>query len=96
MRPSGYGASISRTSDVPDPGSSHASTSCVDLTENRIRLMWRKNAIGEWKESWLSIGEELVTMLTKQRRITGLLGFVFMWQTTDGGGKWYPYQYRQH
>lgn len=66
----------------------------VDFTARRVRLLWRKNAIGEWKESWLPIGDELVEMLDRQRRITGLLGHVFMHHTDDD--KWVPYLYRQH
>jgi integrase len=68
----------------------------VDLSGRRVRLLWRKNVLGEWKESWLPIGDDLVSMLEKQRRVTGLLGFVFMWRSDDEQGKWMPYQYRQH
>lgn len=68
----------------------------VDFPGKRVRIMWRKNAVGEWKESWLPIGDDLVGMLERQRRVTGLLGHVFMWQADDGSGKWMPYLYRQH
>lgn len=68
----------------------------VDFVDKRVRLYWRKNAVGEWKEAWLPISEELSNILRRHQRITGLLGHVFMWQSDDGSGKWLPYQYRQH
>jgi integrase len=66
----------------------------VDLPGKRVRLMWRKNNQGEWRESWLPMSEDVIEALKKQRQVTGLLGNVFMWRTDDG--KWLPYQYRQH
>ena len=68
----------------------------IDLAGRKVRLFWRKNAAGEWKEAWLPIGGDLSAMLERHRKVTGLLGHVFMWQSDDGSGKWLPYQYRQH
>jgi hypothetical protein len=68
----------------------------VDLSGRNMRLLWRKNAIGEWKEPWLPIGVDIESMLEKQLRVKGLLGFVFTWQSVDGRGKRMPYLYRQH
>lgn len=64
----------------------------VDFHKNQIRLMWRKNNIGEWREYWLPMTDELADMLKVQRKTTGLLGYVFMRCTTDG--KWVPYEAR--
>jgi integrase len=66
----------------------------VDFTGGRLRLRWRKNNAGEWRESWLPMTDDLVEALKKQRQMTGLLKFVFMCSSTDG--TWVPYQYRQH
>lgn len=66
----------------------------VDFKIQRVRLRWRKNNAGEWRESWLPMSDDLAEALRKQRQVTGLLGNVFMWRTDDG--KWLPYQYRQH
>jgi len=66
----------------------------IDFTGGRLRLRWRKNNAGEWRESWLPMTEDLVDALKKQRQVTGLLPYVFMTQTAEG--RWVPYQYRQH
>lgn len=62
----------------------------VDFTKKRLRLRWRKNSIGEWRESWLPVGDELLDMLKVQRKATGKLDFVFMRCTDDG--PWVPYE----
>ncbi|BDD87032.1 integrase [Desulfofustis limnaeus] len=64
----------------------------VDFTKKRLRLRWRKNSIGEWRESWLPVGDELLDMLKVQRKTTGKLEFVFMRCTDDG--QWVPYEAR--
>ena len=66
----------------------------VDLAGKRVRLRWRKNVKGEWREAWLSIKDEMAAMLEQQRRVTGLRGFVFMYHTDDN--QWLPYEKRQH
>lgn len=66
----------------------------IDFISQKIKLCWRKNNAGEWRESWLPMSDDLAEALRKQRQVTGLLGNVFMWRTDDG--KWLPYQYRQH
>lgn len=43
----------------------------VDLEGHRIRLRWRKNQLGEWREAWLPIQRELSAMLGKQKEIEG-------------------------
>ena len=66
----------------------------IDFQGRRVIVRFRKNNIGEWKESYLPISDELIGMLKQHQKVTGLLGFVFMYQTDDE--KWVPYQYRQH
>ena len=66
----------------------------VDFKAAKIRLRWRKNNAGEWRESWLPMSDDLANSLKQQRQVTGLLGNVFMWQAHDR--QWLPYQYRQH
>lgn len=66
----------------------------VNFKDNRILMRWRKNNAGEWREKWLPMSDDLVSALRQQRKVTGLMGNVFMWRTHDG--QWLPYQYRQH
>ena len=66
----------------------------IDFFGRRIAIRYRKNNIGEWREQYLPISDELVDMIRQHQKLTGLLGFVFMHHTDDG--KWVPYQYRQH
>lgn len=66
----------------------------IDLIGGRVRLRWRKNNAGEWRDAWLPVSRDLLGALKTHRFKTGLLGNVFMWQTHDR--KWLPYQYRQH
>jgi len=66
----------------------------VDFNARRVRLHWRKNQAGEWKEAWLPMSDDLEKALRSQRQITGFMPRVFMHQTSDG--QWVPYQYRQH
>lgn len=63
-----------------------------DFQKKQLRLMWRKNNLGEWREYWLPMTDELVEMLKVQRKVTGLLGYVFMRCADDG--KWVPYEAR--
>lgn len=39
----------------------------VDLEAHRIRLRWRKNQLGEWREAWLPIQPELSELLGAQK-----------------------------
>lgn len=66
----------------------------IDLIGGRVRLRWRKNNAGEWRDAWLPVSRDLLGALKTHRFKTGLLGNVFMWQTHDR--QWLPYQYRQH
>jgi integrase len=66
----------------------------MDFNGRRVIIRFRKNNIGEWKESYLPISDELIGMLKQHQKVTGLLGFVFMYRTDDE--KYVPYQYRQH
>lgn len=65
----------------------------VDLKGKRVSLSCKKNRVGEWETHSLPIGEDLIGMLGKHRRVTGLLGHVFMVCTPEG--KWVPYSERR-
>lgn len=64
----------------------------VSFSKKRLRLMWRKNNIGEWREYWLPMTDELSEMLKVQKKTTGQFDYVFMRCTDDG--KWVPYEAR--
>lgn len=62
----------------------------VDFINRKIRLFWRKNKLGTWKNVWLDISDDMVSMLKKQNEQTGKEKFVFLSEC----GK--PYLKRQH
>jgi integrase len=69
----------------------------IDFEEKRIRLHWRKNAIGQWESAWLPIKEELIDMLRIHQKETGLLIFVFLNKNESADPQqWIPYLKRQH
>jgi len=65
----------------------------IDLKSKRVSLSCKKNKVGEWETHSLPIGDDLIDMLDKHRRTTGLLGHVFMVCTPEG--KWVPYSERR-
>ncbi len=62
----------------------------VDFINRKVRLFWRKNKLGTWKNIWLDISDDLVSMLRNQHEQTGQGKFVFLAES----GK--PYLKRQH
>jgi integrase len=69
----------------------------VDLKEKQIRLYWRKNKAGEWKNEWLPISDELVGRIKAHQKKTGFLKFVFLNMHGSSNSKyWIPYKKRQH
>lgn len=65
----------------------------VDFFGKRIQLFSRKNKAGEWKGCWISVGQELLDLLLKQKRATGQHSIVFGYLD---GERFVPYLYRQH
>lgn len=69
----------------------------VDFEGKRIRLFWRKNAIGQWEEAWLPITDELIDMLRVHQKVTGLQMFVFLnFNNSKNSKDWVSFEYRQH
>ncbi len=62
----------------------------VDFINRKVRLFWRKNKLGTWKNVWLDISDDMVLMLRKQHERTSTGKFVFLSEI----GK--PYLKRQH
>jgi integrase len=40
----------------------------VDFFRKRIRLSWRKNKIGEWRNQWISVKDDLIQWLLKHKK----------------------------
>ncbi|MDD2466180.1 MAG: site-specific integrase [Desulfobulbus sp.] len=62
----------------------------VDFINRKIRLFWRKNKLGTWKNVWLNISDDMVSMLREQHERTGKEKFVFLTEYSK------PYLKRQH
>lgn len=62
----------------------------VDFFSVRIRLFWKKNRLGTWKETWLDMSNDMKSALLLQQDYTGNEKFVFL--RREG----IPYLKRQH
>lgn len=62
----------------------------VDFINRKVRLFWRKNRLGTWKNTWLDISDDMVAMLRKQHERS--VGGKFVFHTEEG----VPYLKRQH
>jgi integrase len=69
----------------------------VDFKEKKVRLYWRKNKKGQWRDAWLPVKDELMSLLKAHQKVTGFKTFVFLnFNGSDEPQYWVPYQYRQH
>lgn len=69
----------------------------VDFKNQRVRLFYRKNKKGEWKNDWIPVRPEFMSLLRVQQRTTGFCPFVFMnFNNSENPKDWVPFQYRNH
>lgn len=68
----------------------------VDLEGRRLKLIWRKNAIGEWREAWLPMQDELAALLKCHREETGHTGWVFVNWLDENRERYAPFTERNH
>ncbi len=69
----------------------------VDFKEKQIRLFGRKNQKGQWRDSWLPVRAELLSLLRARQKVTGFMSLVFLNFNGSNDPKfWVPYKQRQH
>ena len=64
----------------------------VDFIGKRIRLSWRKNKVGEWRNQWISVKDDLIQWLIKHKKESNVNNDsqnVFLYENM-------AYLYRQH
>ena len=63
----------------------------IDFFGKRIRLSWRKNRAGEWRNQWISVKDDLIQWLLRHKKASATVDIqnVFLYENM-------AYLYRQH